>query len=77
MFHGDHWMWGGHGGWWILLLLFLIALFWSIGRSSRRTGGERAEGASSTPLEELKRRYAAGEISTEEFEERRQTLEDS
>ena len=75
MFHGDHWMWGMHGGWWILILLVLIVLFWTIGRSVRGTRDRPADTGSTPPLEELKRRYAAGEISTEEFEERKQTLE--
>ncbi|HSP78407.1 MAG TPA: SHOCT domain-containing protein [Myxococcaceae bacterium] len=62
-----HW-WndGWHMGWmvlgWILGLLFLAALVWVLVRATQRPGD--------SPEEILKRRYARGEISREEYERR-------
>lgn len=60
--------WGMHLFWWILwtaLLVWIFALPWEI-------PGERRPRENA--IEILKRRYAEGEISTEEFEERKRTL---
>ncbi len=71
----DGWMWGMHWGWWIfwiLLIIILVTLF----RKNRTTPpGPPPESRKESPLEILKRRYAAGEISTEEYEERKAHLE--
>jgi len=63
--------WGMHLFWWVLwaiLLAWIFVLPWDI-------PGERRPRES--PLEILRRRYAEGEISTEEFEERKRTLEEA
>ncbi|HEU0246653.1 MAG TPA: SHOCT domain-containing protein [Gaiellaceae bacterium] len=79
--------WGdGDWGWgmWLAMtigmtamLVTLLAIVWLIVRAvgpppveAERSGEDRA-------LEELRVRYARGEISGEEFEERRRTLEDA
>jgi putative membrane protein len=51
-------------GFWLLMIVILV-----VGLLRRETGPPPV--SKSTPLETLERRYAAGEISTEEFEERR------
>lgn len=71
MFH-DGSMWGWHWIWWLFWIVILIAaviLFVRALESRRRidNGGE-------TALDILEKRYAAGEISTEEYEERRAKL---
>lgn len=74
MFDGMHdgWMWGMHWAGWIFWLLVLVGLVWAIARSGRSPSStDRNE----TPLEILQRRYAKGEISTEEYEERKERLE--
>ncbi len=76
--HGDGWMgWGygngmGWGGWfgmisfWVLLVVAIVlAVQWGRGRGF---GGE-------TPLDVLKKRYARGEITKEEFERMKRDLE--
>jgi len=60
--------WGMHFFWWLFWLI-VIALFFSL-----LTPVPRSK-ARETPLQTLQRRYAAGEISTEEYEERKQRLE--
>lgn len=50
---------------WIALIVVFFTLIEPVPRSRRRE----------TPLEVLQRRYAAGEISSEEYEERKAKLE--
>ncbi len=74
-------MWGG-GGYWlagiicVLVVIGLIALIvWALGAAGRKesTGGPTASGPE-TPLDVLKRRYANGELTDEEFEEKKRRL---
>jgi putative membrane protein len=72
MYPGEHFWWGG---WWmfpmampVIMVVVLIALYFLFGRRGFRPpcwdkypGGESA-------LDILKKRYAKGEISKEEFE---------
>lgn len=74
--------WGNHmgdwgAGWWILMVLLMV-LFWGlvvvgiVWLVRSLTPGHL--GSRTTPLELLERRLASGEISPEEFRERRATL---
>lgn len=73
----DGMMDGGMGGWmflssllWILLVVALIVLVaWAVQRTF--LGPRREESA----IETLKKRYARGEISKEEYEERKRDLD--
>ena len=60
--------WGMHFFWWFFWVAIVVMLFTPITpiSVSRRRD---------TPLEILQRRYAAGEISMQEYEERKATLE--
>ncbi|TYL37993.1 hypothetical protein CV102_14855 [Natronococcus pandeyae] len=67
--------WGTFGGWmflWPILLigLLVLAVFWagSGGQSARSDDADRA-------LEQIRGRYARGELSNEEFERRRRKLQ--
>jgi putative membrane protein len=62
------WFWGMHLFWWLFWFLIIASFFSLLTPVPRNKARE-------TPLQILKRRYAAGEISTEEYEERRQRLE--
>ena len=71
--------WGGAGGFglgflWPLLLLGGVAavIYWAAGNRGRAVGDL---GGSDTALETLRERYARGEVTEEEFEQRRQRLE--
>jgi len=74
-----HWhMWGGGWGfWWIfplLMMLFMIALcVFLMTRMSWGHGHSRGDSVSSA-LQLLNERFAKGEISKEEFEEKRTIL---
>lgn len=68
MLHDGWAFWGMHLLWWlfwIVLIVALFSLFTPVPRSQRRQ----------TPLELLQRRYAAGEITSAEYQERKATLE--
>lgn len=69
MYYGD--MMGMHALWWIFWIVVVIALlFW--GRSDFPTRRDRPR---ETPQEVLRRRLANGEISTEEYEQRKAVLD--
>jgi putative membrane protein len=75
MQYGDYdgvgWMLGGG----LMMVLFWIGpialVVWGLGGLR---GGQRPTTHDETPLEILRRRYASGEISDEEFEQARRTL---
>ena len=67
MHYGEWGFWGMHIFWWLFWVAVIVVLFLPLTPVSR---GRRRE----TPLEVLQRRYAAGEISTEEYEERKTKL---
>ena len=76
MFDGMHngWMWGLHWGWWIVWILLIVGVVWAISRAQREGAPPRVQ-EREAPLETLQRRYAEGEISTEQYEERKERLE--
>lgn len=63
---------------WLFWMLLIVLVVWGLYRlfTSRRTALLRneASGQSETPMEMLQRRYAAGELSAEEYEERKRKL---
>lgn len=65
------WFWGMHLFWWLFWIILIVLVLWLSGPLGRN----RARAPRETPLEILQRRYAAGEISTEEYEERKSRLE--
>jgi putative membrane protein len=81
MWHMCDWNWGWHGPTsglmgllWILLLGIVAALLlrWAVPLLRRRAAGSAA--TNDTPLEILRRRYARGEIGSEEFARVRKEL---
>jgi putative membrane protein len=76
MYGYDHNMFGFGGFWmiifWIIIIVVLVLLIKSlVGRGSSGNGG-KSEGP--TSMEILKRRYASGEMSKEEFEQKKKDL---
>ena len=70
----------GGMGWMMMLfwLLLIVLVGWGLYRLFTTRGGDRGASAAprrETPMEALQRTYAEGKISTEEYEERRRTLE--
>jgi putative membrane protein len=69
------WMWWGHGtGWWIFPLIMIVGMiimfFLFFGRRGGRSSwcGFGDQKDTETPLDILKKRYAKGEITKEEFD---------
>lgn len=65
-------MWGMGGG---VMLLLLVLLVVAVVALLRGVGGAGDASRRRTPLEILQARYASGQISRAEFEEKRRDLE--
>jgi putative membrane protein len=69
MMHFDGWgFFGMHVFWWLFWIVLILAFFSLLTPVPRHRARE-------TPLQILQRRYAAGELSTQEYEERKARLE--
>lgn len=67
MYDGHHY-WGMHFFWWFF---WIIVILWAF-RASRKNPSPQIK--DETPLDILKKRFAKGEITKEEYEEMRKTL---
>jgi putative membrane protein len=72
MFYDNGFFMGGmHGLWWIFWVVLLgVIVFYGWGRPRERHRGSRE-----TPHEVLRRRLANGEITTDQYEERKALLD--
>lgn len=74
----DHMMgFGGYGGifmWLIIIVVVAVVLYLVLNRNAAPGGS--ASGAGERPLDVLKRRYAEGEISKEEFDRMKREIEE-
>ncbi len=68
--HG--WLGGMHMFWWIFWVVAIILFFVFMEAEPKHKARKRRE----APLDILKRRYAAGELTTEEFKERKAHLDE-
>lgn len=77
MFHD--WMWGG-GMWfgWIFWLVIIGLIVWLLINQSNRSRNQNQDQMNphlESPLDILKKRYAKGEITKEQFEEMKKDLQ--
>ena len=75
MFH--NWMWGG-GFWfgWIFWIVIIGAVIWLIiSQSGKNRYQNQINPHLESPLDIIKKRYAKGEISKEQFEEMKKDLQ--
>lgn len=80
-------MWDMHGAgwaWWVFMTLGMLAFWvaviyfvvWLVRGTPPSRRDEAEDPSRQSPLELLRRRLATGEISVDEYEERRQALEE-
>ena len=72
MFHDGSYMVGMHGFWWLFWLLLMIGVWFF---SRRGTSGWRGDRPRETAHQVLSRRLAGGEITPQQYEERRALLD--
>ncbi len=68
-YHGNGHLMGAHWIWWIIFLIVLIWIF----LIPKDIPGQRNQ--KDSPMDILKKRYAKGEITKEEYDEMRKNLE--
>lgn len=73
MYHDNYWNMFGMWFIWFSIVILCILLFSRLLNNSNKSKMSESE----TPLDILKKRYANGEISTEEYEERKKALADN
>jgi putative membrane protein len=73
MVHGAWYGIGWIGAFWIALIAVIAVIVWLTAGGLRRTSGSSAS-SSQSPEELLKRRYARGELDTEEYRTRLEEL---
>jgi putative membrane protein len=66
--------WGWMAGGWIIIVLFWGLLIFGIVALIRGMSPRSMPTQSSTPVEILKRRYAAGELTKDQFEEMKRNV---
>lgn len=69
--HNGHHFWGMHLLWWIFWVILVIWIF----ATPYNIPGQRTK--NDTPLDILKKRFAKGEITKEEFEEKKKFLDEN
>ena len=67
-----HYAWWG-GWWWIWWLVWILIILWLVGLWG--SGARRQRIARLTPIEVLQQRLAHGDITVEEYEQRRAILQ--
>ena len=67
----DNGLFGMHMFWWFFWVILLVSFF----SFSMPVSRKKARLSRLTPLDILQRRYAAGELATEDYEERKARLE--
>ena len=69
MHDGSWWFFGMHAFWWLFWIALIVLFFSLITPVPKRQVRTRG-----TPLDILQRRFGAGEISAEEYEQRKAIL---
>jgi len=73
-YHNGH-FWGMHVGWWIFWIVLVGVIVWVFSRSTAGRGpGPNDHPSRDDPEEILRRRFAAGDIDRDEYEDRLREL---
>lgn len=66
---------GLHSFWWIFWVIVIAVVVFALLRTSGSAAPAPRETLRETPREVLRRRYAAGELTTQEYEKRKAVLD--
>lgn len=72
MFHD--WMGGGMWFGWIFWLVILVLIIWFVVTQFNKGKQDSQSGSQETPMDILKKRYAKGEITKEQFDKMKKDL---
>ena len=73
MFHDM--FWGGMWFSWIFWVVFIVLIIWIVANSKSRNQHNSYPPSHETPLDIIKKRYAKGEITKEQFEQMKKDIE--
>jgi putative membrane protein len=71
---GNYMIWGGHGYGWIIWIIALFVIIWIVIKIANTGQNRKTDSSGESPLDIIKKRYARGEISKEEFEQMKKDL---
>lgn len=71
--HMSGWGWGMMGFFWLFLVLIVALVVWAVWAATRRGSSNSTRNGALAVLEEG---FARGDISSEEYQERREVLEE-
>lgn len=74
MYWGDY-GWGMGFGWLFMIIFWALVILGIVYLVKLAVGGSKKQEKEETALDILKKRYAKGEISKKEFEEKKKTLQ--
>jgi len=72
---GHYMGWGGMGFGWIFWIVIVAVVIWAIIRIANTSQNRKSDTSGETPLDILKKRYARGEITKEQYEQMKKDLQ--
>jgi putative membrane protein len=72
---GHYMGWGGFGFGWIIWIVIIFVIIWAVIKIANTSQNRKTDSSGETPLDILKKRYARGEITKEQYEQMKKDLQ--